>query len=72
MTSPATGKLHKVRQHVKNLTRQRVQELHTVFQKLLYSTKEGRKDIETVVAYLCMRVTESTECDLWKLKGVLR
>ena len=55
VTSPATWYLYEVTH--------RKQELNSMVQKLLYLTKRGRPGIETAVAFLCIRVTKSTECD---------
>ena len=47
-------------------------EFHSVTMKLLYTAKRARIDIETVVAFLCTRVSKSTDFDWWKLKRVLQ
>ena len=47
-------------------------EFHLVTQKLLFVCKRARPDIETVVAYMCTRVTKSTEGDWGKWIRVLK
>jgi hypothetical protein len=44
---------------------------HSVVAKLLYVSKRSRLDIQLAVAFLCTRVSESTEQDWLKLKRVL-
>ena len=44
---------------------------HSVVAKLLYITKRARPDIEPSVAFLCTRVSRSSESDWLKLKRVL-
>ena len=46
--------------------------LHTVTGKLLHACKRARLDIEPVVAYLCTRVSCSTEADKTKLDHSMR
>ena len=59
VTSPATQRLYEVTQCKSFLSGQCEQELHSVVQQLLYLTKRGRSDIETVVAFLCTRVKKA-------------
>ena len=51
----------------KKFSGDRKDEFHSVRQKLLHVTKRARPDIGTVVAYLCTRVSKSTEGDWGKL-----
>lgn len=44
---------------------------HSVTAKLLYVSHRGRLDIELPIAFLCTRVSKSTEQDWGKLKRVL-
>jgi hypothetical protein len=44
---------------------------HSVVAKLLYISKRGRLDIQLPIAFLCTRVSCSTEMDWMKLKRVL-
>jgi len=55
----------KLNQHRSNL-------FHTVVAKLLYVSKRGRPNIQLAMAFLCTRVSVSTEQDWSKLKRVLQ
>jgi hypothetical protein len=44
---------------------------HSIVAKLLYVSKRGRLDIQLAVAFLCTRVSNSTEKDWAKLRRVL-
>ena len=44
---------------------------HSVVVKLLYVCKRARPDVETAIAYLCTRVSKSTNDDWKKLRHVL-
>ena len=44
---------------------------HSIVAKLLYERKRARPDVETVVAYICTRVSKSTEDDWVKLRRLL-
>ena len=72
VTSPATDDLYVQHPHDKELQGARSDEFHLVTQKLLFICKRARPDIETTVAYLCTRVTKSTEGDWRKLRRVLQ
>jgi hypothetical protein len=69
--SPATGKLFEC-DDTPLLKSDRMKKFHTTVAKLLYLAKRARPDILLAVAYLCTRVTCSTELDEAKLMRVLK
>ena len=71
VTSSATSDLYNTTSFSKPLVNEKKKEFHSVTQKLLYIAKRARIDIDIAVAFLCTRVTKSTEYDWWKLKRVL-
>jgi len=69
--TPANKRLFNVNDESETLDEDRKEIFHSVVAKLLYITKRARPDIETAVAFLCTRVSRSTESDWLKLKRVL-
>ena len=71
-TSPATKSLFDVDDTAPVLEKVKADCFHRVAAKLLYICKRGRPDVPLPVAYLCTRVSCSTEEDWYKLKRVLQ
>jgi uncharacterized protein YeaC (DUF1315 family) len=70
-TSPAKANLFESSQGSPCLDQKRKENFHSIVAKLLYACKRSRLDIQLSVAYLCTRVSKSTEEDWGKLKRVL-
>ena len=66
ITTPANDSLFKSVDS-KALSKQRSEVFHTYVAKALFLAKRGRPDILPTVAFLCTRVTQSTEQDWHKL-----
>ena len=66
--NPAKTDLFKVEKNSPPLSDHKSDIFHSVTQKLLYITKRGRPDLETLVSFLTMRVSKSTEQDWSKLR----
>ena len=71
-TSPATKTLFDIDDDSPVLDKVKADRFHRIAAKLLYICKRGRPDIPLPVAYLCTRVSHSTEEDWGKLKRVLQ
>jgi hypothetical protein len=69
--TPAKKNLFDVDETAEPLTRKKRENFHSVVAKLLYVSKRSRLDIQLAVAFLCTRVSCSTEQDWQKLKQVL-
>ena len=69
--TPANKRLFNVNDDSEPLDEDRKEIFHSVVTKLLYITKRARPDIEPSVAFLCTRVSRSSESDWLKLKRVL-
>ena len=54
------------------MTQEGAERFHRVVAKLLYVSKRGRPDIQLAIAFLCTRVSCSTEQDQRKLKRLLQ
>ena len=63
VTSPASNELHIVRHDANSLEGSKKDEFYPVMQKLLNVCKRACSDIDTVAAYLCTRITKSTNHD---------
>jgi len=72
VTTPAQKDIFEVDTSSPRLAPARSDLFHTVVAKLLYISKRGRPDIQLAVAFLCTRVSMSTQQDWLKLKRVLR
>jgi KUP system potassium uptake protein len=70
-TSPARRDLFEINEESKELGSGKRETFHSVVAKLLYVAKRGRLDVELPIAFLCTRVTCSTEQDWSKLKRAL-
>ena len=70
-TTPARKDLFTVDDDSPRLNEERAQKLHSITMKLMYMCQRSRPDIITVIAFLCTRVTKSTEQDWSKLKRLL-
>jgi hypothetical protein len=70
-TTPATKSLFEIDETSGTLTNNDSEIFHSVVAKLLYVSKRGRLDIQLPIAFLCTRVSCSTEKDWLKLKRVL-
>ena len=72
MSSPASDELFVQIPGDKKLCKKRSEEFHSVTQKLLFIIRRGRPDLETTTAYMCTRVSKSTENDWIKLIRLLK
>jgi hypothetical protein len=70
-TTPAKKTLFDVDDSQKELPVPKKEVFHRIVAKLLYVSKRGRPDIQLPIAYLCTRISVSTEHDWWKLRRVL-
>ena len=71
-TTPAQRDLFEQKDKQNPLPETKKDLFHSVVAKLLYISLRGRPDIELAVAYLCTRVSCSTQQDWLKLKRVLQ
>jgi hypothetical protein len=71
VTSPATRDLFQVDESSEALNDARRETFHSVTAQLLYTAMRARPDVELSIAFLCTRVTKSTEQDWGKLKRAL-
>jgi hypothetical protein len=69
--SPAKRDLFEIDEDSEILGKDRGEIFHSVSAKLLYVSKRGRLDTQLTVAFLCTRVSRSTEQDWVKLKRLL-
>jgi hypothetical protein len=69
--TPAKRDLFEVEDQGQTLEKSRSETFHSVAAKLLYVSKRGRLDTQLTVAFLCTRVSKSTEEDWTKLKRLL-
>jgi hypothetical protein len=69
--TPAKKNLFDIDEHSESLTSPERDTFHSIVAKLLYVSKRCRLDIQLAVAFLCTRVSCSTEKDWAKLKRVL-
>jgi hypothetical protein len=70
--TPAKKNLFDVDKRSPLLEKTKAERFHSVVAKLLYIAKRGRIDIQLAIAFLCTRVSCSTEDDWSKLKRVLQ
>jgi hypothetical protein len=70
-TTPAKRNLFEIKENSLPLTDAVREIFHSVVAKLLYVSKRGRLDIQLPIAFLCTRVSCSTEQDWSKLKRTL-
>jgi hypothetical protein len=70
-SSPAKSDLMTVNQMSEPLDKERSEIFHSLVMKLMYVSQRARIDIVTAIAFLCTRVSKSTEQDWEKLKRVL-
>ena len=68
---PANKNIFNTSQDLCELNIEKSEIFHSVVAKLLYITKRAQPDIETIVSYLCTRVSKSTDDDWKKLLRVL-
>lgn len=66
-TTPAANNFFEVQQDSPKMDPQQKDDFHSNVAKLLFLCKRGRTDIQTAVAFLCMRVQLPTNDDLHKL-----
>jgi hypothetical protein len=71
VTSPAKRDLFEVSADSALLDKTKAEHFHSVAAKLLYVSHRGRMGIQLAIAFLCTRVSCSTEQDWTKLKRVL-
>ena len=71
-TSPATKSLFIVNSNSERLYVDKAKKFHSIVAKLLYVSTRARVDLKLSIAFLCTRVTKSTEHDWRKLKRVLQ
>jgi hypothetical protein len=73
-TSPAAEHLFKVRDEseAQLIPEEQAQDFHQVVAQLLFLSSRAQRDIQTAVAFLCMRVKQPDEDDWGKLKRVLK
>jgi hypothetical protein len=69
--TPATKDLFDIKENSPKLNKSKSENFHSIVAKLLYVSKRARADIQLPVAFLCTRVTKSTEQDWKKLQRVL-
>ena len=69
--TPGTRKLFEVSEDSTTLTDDKRDILHSVTAKLLYVSQCGRLDLQLAIAFLCSRVSCSTEEDWSKLRRVM-
>jgi hypothetical protein len=69
--TPAKKNLFDIDESAAPLSRKDAENFHSVVAKLLYVSKRSRLDIQLAVAFLCTRVSCSTDQDWAKLKRVL-
>jgi hypothetical protein len=71
-TSPAAEYLFKIIDRVKTLDNTTSEFFHATVAKLLFLCKQGRPDIQTVIAFLCTQVQQPTRHDYNKLVRVIK
>jgi hypothetical protein len=71
-TTPAMRDLFDIDDNSPRLNKARSENFHSIVAKLLYISKRARIDIQLPVAFLCTRVTKSTEQDWKKLQRILQ
>jgi hypothetical protein len=70
--TPAKGNLFEVDEQSSKLCEDKAARFHSVVAKLLYISPRGRIDIQLAIAFLCTRVSCSTDQDWEKLKRVMQ
>ena len=70
-SSPARANLFTVNEDSPQLNQERGEIFHSLVMKLMYVCQRARPDIVTAIAFLCTRVSKSTEEDWNKLKRLL-
>ena len=71
VSSPANTKIFDVDKNAVKLTGKQADLFHSVVAKLKYGCTRSRPDIDTVVAFLCTRVSKSDAYDCQKLFRLL-
>ncbi len=71
VATPSKRDLYEICEKSKVLERSKGEIFHSIVAKLLYVSHRGHLDIQLPVAFLCTRVSCSTEQDWTKLKRVL-
>ena len=61
--NPARKDLFEIKEDSPKLCKERADRFHRIVAKLLYISKRGRIDIQLAIAFLCTRVSCSTEQD---------
>ena len=72
VANPGNSQFFKVKSSSKPLEGAKADIFHSTVAKLLFAGKRGRPDLEPYIAYLCTRVSKSTNDDWNKLKRVLQ
>ena len=72
VANPGNSQFFKVKNECKPLVGLKADVFHSTVAKLLFTGKRGRPDLEPYIAFLCTRVSKSTESDWKKLLRVLR
>ena len=70
--TPANRNLFIVNKDLPLLEARKAEIFHHVVAKLLYVAKRARVDLQLVIAFLCTRVSKSTQEDWEKLRRVLK
>jgi hypothetical protein len=71
-TTPALKNLFEIHEDAAPLAQPKSDLFHSIVAKLLYVTKRGRPDILLAIAFLCTRVSGSTDDDWSKLKRLMQ
>ena len=71
-TTPATRSLFEVNENLTLLDPKKAELFHHIVAKLLFVARRARIDLQLPIAFLCTRVSKSTEEDWEKLRRVLR
>ena len=70
--TPATRNLFETNEKLSRFKPSKAEIFHHIVAKLLYVTKRARIDLQLVIAFLCTRVSKSTEEDWEKLQRLLK
>ena len=62
-TTPADKGLFVINEHSPKLSKEKHENFHSIVAKLLFVSKRARLDIGLTIAFLCTRVSRSTEQD---------
>ena len=70
--TPANRNLFAVNEDLPLLENRQAESFHHIVAKLLYVAKRARIDLQLAIAFLCSRVSKSTQEDWEKLQRVLK